>query len=103
MPGLGSDLQRNMCVVESEDKISDSKIKICMEARIEADRSHAVIFLDEIFRRFTEERGFLLSPFWPNNYLNSESCFYDIMLVTFSAFLVFLASWKCFVECNSFG
>jgi len=29
--------------------------------------------------KFTDTRGFLLSPFWPNNYLNSESCFYDIM------------------------
>ena len=29
--------------------------------------------------RFTEETGSLLSPFWPNNYFNSESCFYDVM------------------------
>ena len=32
-PGLASDSQRNMCVVESEDKILNSKIKICKEAK----------------------------------------------------------------------
>jgi len=29
--------------------------------------------------KFTEDTGSLLSPFWPKNYFNSESCFYDIM------------------------
>ena len=29
--------------------------------------------------RFTEPTGSLISPFWPNNYFNSETCFYDVM------------------------
>jgi len=29
--------------------------------------------------KFTEPTGSIVSPFWPNNYFNSEACFYDVM------------------------
>ena len=56
------DSQQNMSAEESEDKTYKW---------IKRSKSY----------RFTDASGSILSPLWPNNYLNSEACFYDIMSV----------------------
>ena len=55
------DSQQNMSAEESEDKTYK--------------------WIKRQSYRFTDASGSILSPLWPNNYLNSEACFYDIMSV----------------------
>ena len=74
--GLESDSQRNMSAEESE-LLSPKNIpkKYLQQQQYLSNGFHVFVTTG----RFTEDTGSLLSPFWPNNYFNSESCFYDVM------------------------